>query len=78
MAVHRFTVLLEWDTESQVWVTYVPALDHLSTFGATREEALANTQEAILGWIETAEKEGLPVPQGSPELELVDLEVATA
>ncbi|HZR99886.1 MAG TPA: type II toxin-antitoxin system HicB family antitoxin [Chloroflexota bacterium] len=78
MAMHRFKVLLEWDPESEAWVTYVPALDHLSTFGATRDEALANTQEAILGWIEAAEKEGLPVPRGSPKLELVDLEVATA
>jgi predicted RNase H-like HicB family nuclease len=78
MSVRRYTVLLERDTESEAWVTYVPALDHLSTFGTTREEALANTQEAILGWIEAAEKEGLPVPEGSPALEFVDLEVATA
>ncbi|HEY7061931.1 MAG TPA: type II toxin-antitoxin system HicB family antitoxin [Chloroflexota bacterium] len=78
MAVRRFKVVLEWDAESEAWVTFVPALDHLSTFGATREEALANTREAILGWIEAAQKENLPVPQGSPELELVDLEVAIA
>ncbi len=78
MAVRRFKVVLEWDAESEAWVTFVPALDHLSTFGATREEALANTREAILGWIEAAQKEALPVPQGSPELELVDLEVAIA
>jgi predicted RNase H-like HicB family nuclease len=78
MAVRRFRVLLEWDGEAEAWVTFVPALDHLSTFGATREEALANTQEAILGWIEAAEKEGLPVPTGSPALELVDLDVAIA
>lgn len=38
MATRRFQVLLEWDSESQAWVTYVPALDYLSTFGQTREE----------------------------------------
>ena len=37
MAVRRFTVLLEWDAEAAAWVTFVPALDHLSTFGASRE-----------------------------------------
>ena len=78
MSVRQFTVLLEWDAETDAWVTYVPALDHLSTFGTTLEESLANTQDAILCWIEAAQKEGLPVPPGSLKLELVELEVATA
>ncbi len=58
MSTRRFKVLLEWDPESQAWVTYVPALDHLSTFGDTRDEALDNTREAILGYLEAAENEG--------------------
>jgi len=61
MTTHRFKVLLEWDAKSQAWVTYVPALDHLSTFGETRDEALASTREAILGYLEAAQKEGIPV-----------------
>jgi hypothetical protein len=24
---------LEWDTEDRVWVTHVPSLNHLSTYG---------------------------------------------
>jgi predicted RNase H-like HicB family nuclease len=40
-------VLVEGDPEDQVWVTYVPVLDHLSTFGETREEALENTKGEI-------------------------------
>ena len=44
MVARRFKVLVEWDSEDQVWVTYVPVLDHLSTFGETREEALENTR----------------------------------
>jgi predicted RNase H-like HicB family nuclease len=59
MVTRGFKVFLEWDAGAAAWVTYVPALEHLSTFGATREDALANTREAILGWIEAAEKEGL-------------------
>lgn len=54
-------------------MTYVPTLNGLSTFGETREEALANTREAILGYLEAAQKEGIPYPEPA---ELVDLEVA--
>jgi len=78
MRTRRFSVLLEWDSESQLWVTYVPALGSISTFGATREDALENTREAILGYFEAAEKEGIPVPVGEPTAELVSLEVAIA
>jgi predicted RNase H-like HicB family nuclease len=78
MTPGRFKVLLEWDPSDEVWVTDVPALDHLSTFGDSREEALDNTREAILGYIEAATKEGLPVPIGGPDIELVEIEVATA
>ena len=78
MVARRFKLLVEWDPEDQVWVTYVPVLDHLSTFGETREEALENTKEAILGYLEAAAKEGIPVPATNPEMDLIDLEVATA
>ncbi len=33
MTTRRFRVLVEYDPEDKVWVTYVPALDHLSTYG---------------------------------------------
>lgn len=69
----HFHVLLEWDSEAGAWVTYVPALNGLSTFGETKEEALAATREAIAGYIEAAEKEGVPLPEPT---ELVEIEVA--
>ena len=65
MTKRRFKVLLEWDPNDQVWVTYVPALEYISTFGDTREEALERTREAILGYLEAAEKEGIEAPAGS-------------
>lgn len=73
MATQHFHVLLEWDPEAEAWVTYVPTLNGLSSFGDTKEEALTNTREAILGYLEAAEKEGIPLPDPA---ELVDLEVA--
>ncbi len=78
MTTQRFKILVEFDPESKSWVTYVPALGSISTFGDTREEALEQTRELILGYLEAAAKEGLTVPSAGPEPELVDLEVATA
>jgi predicted RNase H-like HicB family nuclease len=51
----HFHVLLEKDAETGAWVTWVPALNGLSTFGETREEALEQTREAILGYLEAAD-----------------------
>ena len=57
-------------------MTYVPALDLLSTFGPTKEEALEKTSEAILGYIEAAAKGGLPVPDSPVDAELVSVEIS--
>ena len=61
-----FNIVLEWDTEDQVWVSHVPDLGGISTYGDTLEEAVAQTREAILGYLETAAQQGLQLPDGSP------------
>ena len=78
MTVRQFQAILEWDPDDKVWVTYVPALNYLSTFGETREEAMDNTKEAILGYLEAAAKEGISVPESNGNAELVKVEVAVA
>lgn len=75
--IRRYGVLIEWDPSAQAWVTFVPSLDSLSTYGETREEALEQTREAILGYLEAAAKEGLAVPDAEAEPEVVEVEVAT-
>lgn len=54
----------------------MPALNDLSTFGDTKAEALENTKEAIIGYLEDAAKEDIPVSSEGPEMKMVDLEVA--
>ncbi|MSQ09434.1 MAG: type II toxin-antitoxin system HicB family antitoxin [Dehalococcoidia bacterium] len=76
MTTQKFDVVLEWDADESLWVTQVPALDHLSTYGDTREEALANTREAIAGYLEAAAQEGITIPDIVSRPELLDLEVA--
>ncbi len=56
----------------------MPALDNISTFGNSRDEALANTRELIEGYIAAADKEGMEIPTAASETELVDVEVAIA
>jgi predicted RNase H-like HicB family nuclease len=73
MTRRRFKVVLEWDPEESVWVTYVPSLNHLSTYGETREEALAQTREAILGYIEAAEQENISLPRQDQQIELTEV-----
>jgi predicted RNase H-like HicB family nuclease len=74
----RFAVLMERDRDSGVWVTYVPALGNLSTWGETRDEAIANTEEAILGYLEAAAQDGIEVPPQPGEIEMLSVEVAVA
>ncbi len=62
MIRRHFQVLIYWNPDDQVWVTHVPDLGGLSTFGTTRDEAIEQTREAILGYLEAAEKEGISIP----------------
>jgi len=56
-------------------VTYVPASHTNSTWGKTREEAVENTKEAIIGYVEAAREEGLPTPLGKT-IEITEIKVA--
>ena len=78
MDTRRFQVLLEWDAESKLWVTHVPALNHLSTYGESRTDALEQTREAILGYLETAAQEGIAVPDPELDAELLEMAVPVA
>jgi predicted RNase H-like HicB family nuclease len=75
MPTRRFRVLLECDAAAGAWVTLVPSLESLSTYGETREEALDHTRDAILGYLEAATREGLAVPEPAAEPEILELEV---
>lgn len=78
MDIRRYKVLLEWDPAEHVWVTTVPALNGISTYGETREEAIAQTREAILGYLEELQQEGIALPESTGDAELIDVEVALA
>ena len=61
----KFTVLIEKNEEEGYTVT-VPSLPGCITQGDTWEEAIANTREAILGYIEALRTLGKPIPVEIP------------
>lgn len=66
-----YDVLLEPDDEGRGYTVRVPALPGCITEGRTRDEALANARETIIGFIEALEKAGEPVPEEKEPVELV-------
>jgi predicted RNase H-like HicB family nuclease len=59
---------LSWSEPDQFWVVDVPDLPGCFADGATPEEAVANAQEIITEWIETARKRAIPIPQPQPDV----------
>lgn len=62
-AVDKHTVVLWWSDEDGVFVAQAPDLPGCMAHGRTREDALAEIQQAMAGWIEVARETGRPVPE---------------
>ncbi len=58
----KYEVIIYWSDEDQAFVAEVPELPGCAAHGSTQETALANAQEAIGLWIETAKELGDPIP----------------
>jgi predicted RNase H-like HicB family nuclease len=61
--VHRYEVIIYWSSEDDVFVAEVPELPGCAAHGNSPEAALAEAQEAISLWLETAREFGDPVPE---------------
>ncbi len=48
--------------EDGYWVAECPSLPGCISQGETKEEAIANIKDAIVGYIKALEEDGLPVP----------------
>lgn len=58
----RYSVVLLWDEDDEVWVAEVPAMDGAATSSETVDEALAMAQELIEGRIAVQRDYGEPLP----------------
>jgi predicted RNase H-like HicB family nuclease len=60
--MNRHEIVIFWSGEDGAFIAEIPELPGCVAHGDTREEALANAQEAIELWIEVARKRGREVP----------------
>ena len=62
----RYEIIIFWSEEDEAFVADVPELPGCMAHGSSYEEALANAQEAIDLWLDTAREFGdqIPVPKG--------------
>ena len=61
--MNKYEVIIFWSKEDQAFVAEVPELPGCTAHGSTQQTALANVQEAILLWIDTAKEFGDPIPE---------------
>jgi predicted RNase H-like HicB family nuclease len=59
----RYEIILYWSAEDDAFVAEVPELSGCMADGPTRQEALANAEEVIAEWLETAREMGRPIPE---------------
>jgi predicted RNase H-like HicB family nuclease len=58
----KYLVRIYWSDEDAAFLAEVPALPGCVTHGDTYAEAVANVEEAMEAWVESAERHGDPVP----------------
>ena len=62
------TVRMEHDAEDGAWVTYMPELNGISTFGEMQNQAIESTRDMIRAYLESVEDLQLPVPLGRDDV----------
>ncbi|MEO8615860.1 MAG: type II toxin-antitoxin system HicB family antitoxin [Luteolibacter sp.] len=68
----KFVITLERD-EDGVWIAECPAIPGCISQGVSKEEAVENVREAILGCLEVRAEQGMPL---TVETRLVEVAVA--
>ena len=58
----KYEIVIYWSGEDEAFIAEVPELPGCGADGATYQGALANAEEVIAEWIETAKEWGRPIP----------------
>lgn len=59
----KYELVIYWSSEDDAFIAEVPELPGCAAHGSSQQEALANTQEAIDLWLDTAREFGDPIPE---------------
>ncbi|MEQ8765461.1 MAG: type II toxin-antitoxin system HicB family antitoxin [Planctomycetota bacterium] len=60
---YKYEILIYWSDDDQAFVAELPELAGCAAHGDSPGAALANCQEAIGLWIETARDQGRAIPE---------------
>ena len=63
--VEQYPFVLSYDMEDQVYIARSIDLRGCHSDGKTPQEAVKNIYEAMRGWMETAKKNHIPIPEPS-------------
>jgi predicted RNase H-like HicB family nuclease len=74
MTEYAYTVVIERD-EDGAFIAHCPSLPGCSSYGVTREEALANIREAMVLTIEVLRERGEHIPPDDVQTETVAVAV---
>lgn len=61
--MNKYEIIIYWSQDDQAFVAEVPELPGCAAHGPTQEAALANAQQAVRLWTDTAREFGDPVPE---------------
>jgi len=65
--MYKYEIIIYWSNEDKACVAEAPELPGCMAHGNTQEQALANANQAIQLWIDTAREFGDPVPEPKGE-----------
>ena len=67
--MHKYEIIIFWSKEDNLFVAEVPELPGCMAHAhrETQADPLANANEAIQLWIDTAQEDGIPVPEPKGE-----------
>jgi predicted RNase H-like HicB family nuclease len=63
MTMYKYETIIYWSEEDQLFIAEVPELPGCMAHGSSPDAALANAQEAIGLWLDTAREFGDPIPE---------------
>ena len=61
--MYKYETIIYWSEEDQSFIADVPELPGCMAHGTSPDEALANAQEAMRLWLDTAREFGDPIPE---------------
>lgn len=59
----RYEMVIFWSESDDAFIVEVPELPGCMADGATYQEAVANAEQVIQEWIDTAKEEGRVIPE---------------